>query len=155
MVEEFFMNKIAKTSIDFSVALCESKETIAHLLLQYAPFVHPKFLLKRKDLTMEILNAVDAEGNTPLLHVASRNNMHTVHHILTSKASQMLDLSIRNKRGKTLLHYLVEHKDEMNFRCLLDRAELTPEVANIQDSEGKTPMIYCLTKGMIQISRLI
>ena len=78
MVEEFFMNKTAKTCIDFTTTLKDSKNTIAHLLLQYAPYVHPKFLLKRKDLTMELLNSVNAEGNTPLLHVASRNNMHTV-----------------------------------------------------------------------------
>ena len=78
MVEEFFMNRIAKTCLDFTVKLNDSKDTIAHLLLQYSPFVHPKFLLKRKDLTMELLNSVNAEGNTPLLHVASKNNMHTV-----------------------------------------------------------------------------
>ena len=59
----------------------------------------------------------------------------------------MLDLSIRNSLGKTVLHYLVEHKDEENFRILLDREELTVQVANIPDKEGKTPMIYCLTKG--------
>ena len=59
----------------------------------------------------------------------------------------MLDLSIRNRQGKTVLHYLVEHKDEENFRILLDREELTAKVANIPDKEGKTPMIYCLTKG--------
>ena len=45
---------------------------------------------------------------------------------------------------------LVEHKDEENFRILLDRAELTVEVANIPDKEGKTPMTYCLTKGEIK-----
>jgi len=59
----------------------------------------------------------------------------------------MLDLSIRNRQGKTVLHYLVEHKDEENFRILLDSEELTAEVANIPDKEGKTPMTYCLTKG--------
>ena len=45
---------------------------------------------------------------------------------------------------------LVEHKDEENFRILLDRAELTVEVANIPDKEGKTPMTYCLTKGELK-----
>ena len=78
MVEEFFMNKISKNCIDLTTTLNDSKDTVAHLLLQYAPYVDPKFLLKRKDLTMELLNSVNAEGNTPLLHVASRNNMHTV-----------------------------------------------------------------------------
>jgi len=31
-------------------------------VLKYLPFVHPKVVLKRKDLTKEILNATDAAG---------------------------------------------------------------------------------------------
>ena len=67
----------------------------------------------------EMLNAIDINGNTPLLKAASRNNMHTVRQILNSKIikeNKFLDLSIKNKAGKTLLHYLVEHRDEENFR---------------------------------------
>ena len=157
MVEDFFMNKSAKKLIDFTTTLIDTKESITHLLLQYAPFVHPKFVLKRKDLTKEIINALNANGETPLLHVASRNNMHTVRHILAAKSikeGQMLDLGARNKvSGKTVLHYLVENKDEENFRTILDREELTSEVANIPDNEGKTPMIYCLTKGSPYMAR--
>ena len=95
------MNKTAKKLIDFTSSLIDTKETITHLLLQYAPFVPPKFVLKRKDLTKEIINAVNANGETPLLHVASRNNMHTVRHILNAKAvkeGQMLDLGARNSK---------------------------------------------------------
>lgn len=156
MVEEFFMNKKAQKSIDLKATLKDSQETIAHLLLQYAPYVNPKFLLKRKDLTKDLLNAVDKDGNTPLLHVASRNNVYTVNHILTSKAikdGKMLNLGLRNRHGKTILHYLVENKDEENFRLLLDREELTEEVANIPDNEGQTPMIYCITKGSPYMAR--
>lgn len=156
MVEEFFMNKKAQKSVDLKATLKDSQETIAHLLLQYAPFVNPKFLLKRKDLTRELLNSVDKDGNTPLLHVASRNNVHTVNHILTSKTvkdGKMLDLSLKNRFGKTILHYLVENRDEENFRLLLDREELTEEVANIPDNEGQTPMIYCITKGSPYMAR--
>ena len=65
----------------------------------------------------------------------------------------MLDLSIKNCHGKTVLHYLAEHKDEENFRCLLDREELTSHVANIPDAEGKTAMIYCLSKGSPYMAR--
>jgi ankyrin repeat protein len=156
MVEEFFMNKNAKKTIDFTSALNETKETIPHLLLQYAPYVHPKFLLKRKDITKEILNAVDVDGNTPLLHVAARNNIHTISHILSSKAvkdNKMLNLGVKNKAGKTVLHYLVDHKDEENFRAFLDREELTSEVANLPDNDGRTPMVYCLTKGSPYMAR--
>ena len=103
-----------------------------------------------------MLNSIDINGNTPLLHAASRNNVHTVKHILNCKNIQenkLLDLSIKNKAGKTILHYLVEHRDEENFRNLLNREELTTEIANIADFEGKTPMIYCLTTGSPYMAR--
>ena len=151
MVEEFFMNKSAKKTIDFNVILRESKETLVHILFRYLPYVHPKFILKRKDFTINTFNALDSDGNTALLRAASRNNVYTVNHILCSKVvkeGQMLDLGHKNKAGKTLLHYLVENKDEENFRILLDKPELTGLVANIPDNDGKTPMIYCLTKGI-------
>ena len=48
MVEEFFMNKHAKKLVELDTKLVDTNQNIAHLLLQYAPFVHPKFILKRK-----------------------------------------------------------------------------------------------------------
>ena len=48
MVEEFFMNKHAKKLVELDSKLLDTHQNIAHLLLQYAPFVHPKFILKRK-----------------------------------------------------------------------------------------------------------
>ena len=54
-----------------------------------------------------------------MLHAASRNNVHTVREILNCKyvkENRLLDLGIKNKIGKTILHYLVEHRDEENFR---------------------------------------
>jgi len=152
MVEEFFMNKTAKKCIEFNLTLKNSQETLLHILLRYLPYVHPKFILKRPDFTKEAFNAIDSEGNTALLRAASRNNAITVFNILNSKCvkeNQMLDLKMKNKHGKSLLHYLVENKDEENFRILLDKSELTEEVANIPDKDGKTPMIYCLTKGKL------
>lgn len=55
-VEEFFMHKKGKTQINLSQALPCTKQTIVHLLIDYCPLVHPKFVLKRKDMTAEILN---------------------------------------------------------------------------------------------------
>ena len=47
MIQEFFMHKTAKNSIDFNAILNDTKQNIVHLLLNFAPFVPPKFLLKR------------------------------------------------------------------------------------------------------------
>ena len=47
MIQEFFMHKTAKNSIDFNATLNDTKQNIVHLLLNFAPFVPPKFLLKR------------------------------------------------------------------------------------------------------------
>ena len=54
MIEEFFMNKHAKKLVELDVKLLDTQQTIAHLLLQYAPYVHPKFILKRKGKTTNI-----------------------------------------------------------------------------------------------------
>ena len=53
MVEEFFMNKHAKKLVELDTKLVDTNQNIAHLLLQYAPFVHPKFILKRKGISIE------------------------------------------------------------------------------------------------------
>ena len=50
MVEEFFMNKHAKKLVELDTKLVDTNQNIAHVLLQYAPFVHPKFILKRKGM---------------------------------------------------------------------------------------------------------
>ena len=47
MIQEFFMHKTAKNSIDFNATLNDTKQNIVHLLLNFAPLVPPKFLLKR------------------------------------------------------------------------------------------------------------
>ena len=52
------MHKKAKVNIEFDSVLNETQENIVHLLLNYSPYVAPKFLLKRNDLTKELLNAI-------------------------------------------------------------------------------------------------
>ena len=59
MIEEFFQNKHSKKLIEFGVRLEDTEQNMLHLLLQYAPTVPPKFMLKRKDLSRETLNAQD------------------------------------------------------------------------------------------------
>ena len=52
VVEEYLTNRISKNTIYWSSDLIkETKQTIPHLLFQFCPGVHPKILLKRKDLT--------------------------------------------------------------------------------------------------------
>ena len=85
MTEDFFMNKNAKKLLEFSPTLFKSGENIVHLLLRYAPFVHPKFVLKRKDLEKSVLDAKDVDGFTPLLRAAEKNNRTAVQRVLASK----------------------------------------------------------------------
>ena len=73
MVEEFFMNKHAKKLIDLNAKVLPGGQTICHLMLQFAPFVHPKFLLKRKDFTKDMLNALDANGSSAMMYLALHN----------------------------------------------------------------------------------
>merc|ERR1712038_319930 len=106
MIEEFFMNKHAKKLVELNVKLLDTNQTITHLLLQYAPYVHPKFILKRKDFTQEMLNAKDKAGHHPLLYLASRNSRPTIKKILSSKnvkdGNFKLDLEAKDpKNGKT------------------------------------------------------
>ena len=96
------------------------------------------------------------KGETPLLHLARRNSSTSIRKVLESRNvrdNQMLDLSVRSKEGKTVLHYLVEHRDEQNFFSLLDRAELTPEVANLADAGGRAPLVTCLLHGSPYMAR--
>ena len=85
MVEEFFQHKQAKKSLDFEVSLKGSDQNLVHLMLQYCPYIPPKFLLKRKDLTKEALNKQDMDGNTPLLKCAQRNSKATMYKVFVSK----------------------------------------------------------------------
>ena len=39
------------------------------------------------------------------------------------------------------------------FRTILDWDELTEDIANIPDLEGRTPFVYCLTIGSPYIAR--
>ena len=62
-------------------------------------------------------------GETPLLYLARRNSSPTIRKILESKnvkENQMLDLSVKSKEGKTVLHYLVENRDEQVKLVLLN-----------------------------------
>ena len=69
------MHKKAKVNIEFDPILNETQENIVHLLLNYSPYVAPKFLLKRDDLTRELLNAI---GKCIKINVIfQKKNCHT------------------------------------------------------------------------------
>ena len=60
VVEEYLTNRNSKNTVSFATdVIRETRQTVPHLLLQFCPAVHPKFLLKRKDLTREVINALD------------------------------------------------------------------------------------------------
>ena len=99
-----------------------------------------------------MLNAKDKNGYHPLLYLASRNSRPTIKKILCSKnvkdGNFKLDLEAKDpKNGKTVLHYLAKNKDEEAFNILLDKDELTSEIANMPDGDGNTPLITCLLQG--------
>ena len=104
------------------------------------------------DFTQEMLNAKDKLGYYPLLYLASRNSRQTIKKILASKNVKegifKLDLNSKDpKNGRTILHYLVKNRDEEAVRILLDKEELTTEIANMPDDKGNTPLITCLLEG--------
>jgi hypothetical protein len=86
MVEELFANKHSKKALDLSWRLSATGQTLVHVLFEFCPFTHPKFVLKRKDLTAAVLNAADAKGRSPLLRCAQRNARQIIRKILANKA---------------------------------------------------------------------
>ena len=80
------MHKKAKVNIEFDPILNETQENIVHLLLNYSPYVAPKFLLKRDDLTRELLNAIGKYLNLdivnqslrPFLFIISNNSLYQI-----------------------------------------------------------------------------
>ena len=120
--------------------------------------IHDIHSFQSLDFTEDMLNAKDKEGYHPLLYLASRNSKPTIKKILASKnvkeGNFKLDLKSKDPRnGKTILHYLVKNRDEEAFRILLDKEELTPEIANMTDQEGNTPLIACLLGGSPYMAR--
>ncbi len=86
-MEEFFQNKHSKKQVDLSARLKSTGENLAHLLFLYAPYVHPKFILKRKDANLrEVLATADDGGATPVLRVAQGDRRVVLHRILANKA---------------------------------------------------------------------
>ena len=70
-----------------------------------------------------MMNACDLEGNSPLLRCAMQDSRDTVRKLLASKAAierHLLDLSIQNNYGRTVLHYLVINRDKHNVRLFLN-----------------------------------
>ena len=70
--------------------------------------------------------------------------LHILHFV---SDHSMLDLSIMNRFGKSVLHYIIENSDQASFRQILDRDELTDEVANQPDGGGDTALMKLLRLG--------
>ncbi len=130
-MEEFFQNKHSKKQVDLSARLASTGENLAHLLFLYAPYVHPKFVLKRKDANLrEVLGTADSSGATPALRVAQGGGRRiTLHRILISKAvrdsPELLDLNARDASGRSVLHHVLRAGDVQAFRDLLELAHIS------------------------------
>lgn len=85
VVEEFFMHKHAKKYLDLKVRLIDSQESTFHLLLKYCPQIPPKFILKRKDIDKNVVNAKDNFGTSALMKALWEKRSSTVEKILASK----------------------------------------------------------------------
>lgn len=62
----------------------------------------------------------------------------------------MLELQHVNKFGRNVLHYIIEYRDRANFHQILDRTELTPEIANAPNGKGDTPLMMLLKMSMTE-----
>ena len=52
IIEEYLTNRNSKNTVYWnSDVIKETKQSIPHILFQYCPSIHPKILLKRKDIT--------------------------------------------------------------------------------------------------------
>ena len=60
----------------------------------------------------------------------------------------MLELHHINKFGRSVLHYIIEYRDLANFQQILDRQELTPEIANAPNAKGDTPLMMLLKMSL-------
>ena len=150
IIEEFLSNRNSKNTIYWnSEVIKETKQTIPHLLFQFCPSIHPKVLYKRKDITSEMMNALDYHGNTPLLKCAMQDSRDTVRKLLSSKAAierHLLDLSVENMYKRNVLHYLVLNRDKHNIRLFLNILEDAKDALNAEDCYNMSPLKYCLTK---------
>ena len=85
MSEDFFAHKHSKKLLEFTPTVASTDENVLHLLLRHAPFLHPRLVLKRKDLSEAVLGSRDSEGFTPLLRAAHEDNRAAVQRVLASK----------------------------------------------------------------------
>ena len=154
----------------------DTKQSIPHLLFQFCPSIHPKILLKRKDITSgihflsklvfldsilffaDIMNALDYHGNTPLLKCAIQDSRDSVRRLLSSKAAierHLLDLSVQNMYGRNVLHYLVLNRDRHNIKLFLNILEDSKDALNAVDSYNMSPLMYCLDRNYIEEAEII
>ncbi|XP_059099295.1 uncharacterized protein LOC131893315 [Tigriopus californicus] len=146
------MHKHAKKYLDLKVRLIDSQESTFHLLLKYCPQVPPKFILKRKDVDKDVVNAKDNLGTSALMKALWDKRSSTVEKILASKnirENKLLDLQEVDKTGRSILHLLIDNNDLVNFQSLVDRDELTKEIANRPNPQGQTPISLCLKKKLV------
>ena len=158
IVDEYFANRNSKKDIYFHKVVRDTKQTLLFLLFLHCPGVKPSVVLKRKDLTGEVVNAVDSKGNTALMACCLGDCRDTVRRLLSSKAAterHLFDLSVKNVYDKTALHILAMNNDKYNVRLLLNLLEDAGNSLNSVDQHQMTPLMYALNRGYWSVADAI
>ena len=111
-------------------------------------------------ITSKNINCRDKYGNTPLHIAALKGNVKIIDLLLGIKTTtqkvplymDMAKLDIKNKKGDTFLHILVQNKLYPNWELigLLRRAEIQ-SIVNLQNVQGNTPLHILAQAGNITL----
>ena len=87
------------------------------------------------------LNAIDAEGNTPLMRAVICGSVKILEAWLKDKDNaRKVDQTLANKEGKTLLMLYVQYMNHIQLRVLLNTVDAKPCI-NLKDQNGDTAML--------------
>lgn len=119
--------------------------TVIHEILLNGFIADPLF-----DLPSLRLEARDASGQTLLL-AASRGHMQRLGDLIARGA----DITAQDRKGKTVVHNIVEHKpNETSQKCLKALFNQEPELIHIPDRTGNTPLHYVLKARDLHLDHL-
>ncbi|MFN7038203.1 MAG: ankyrin repeat domain-containing protein [Alphaproteobacteria bacterium] len=151
----------------------KSSQTALHYAVEWGYIYIVKLLLDR-DIEIE---AKDNEGKTALFYAASKDRMEiiklllsknfninfrcadgrTIAHITSSEETlkylitQGLDVTIKNNKNETALHYAVRRNDTGTIKLLLDQGVNI----NDKDTDGKTALHHAVFGGNTDIIKLL
>ena len=104
------------------------------------------------------MNAQDYHDKSPLLKCAMNDSRDTVRRLLSSKAAierHLLDLSVQNMYGRSVLHHLVINRDKHNIKLFLNILGDSGDALNTVDCQGISVLVYCLNKNCMEEAEVI